>query len=223
MGRKAWKEFTERGMNKAEFLEQLRLSLNGRLDASQVMDNLRYYEEYINSQLRQGKTEEDVMSMLGSPRLIARTITDANTDGGQAGYASDAYEYSQGAQGQSGTGWGQAFERYAQSQAQGTQGWDGDGYAERDQQAWDQFAQGPFGQAFFNRTRQEVTNQNNSGAHSLLVKFFLLPRGLRKVIGVAIAIALIFLLFSILKFLFPILLIGGIALFLVKLFRDWLR
>lgn len=188
MGRKAWKEFTERGMNKAEFLEQLRLSLNGRLDASQVMDNLRYYEEYINSQLRQGKTEEDVMSMLGSPRLIARTITDANTDGGQAGYA---------------------FEE--------------DGYAERDQQAWDQFAQGPFGQAFFNRTRQEVTNQNNSGAHSLLVKFFLLPRGLRKVIGVAIAIALIFLLFSILKFLFPILLIGGIALFLVKLFRDWLR
>ena len=86
MGRKAWKEFTERGMNKAEFLEQLRLSLNGRMDASQVMDNLRYYEEYINSQLRQGKTEEDVMSMLGSPRLIARTITDANTDGCQAGY-----------------------------------------------------------------------------------------------------------------------------------------
>lgn len=217
-------------MTKAEFLEQLRLSLNGRLDANQVMDNLRYYEEYINSQLRQGKTEEDVMSMLGSPRLIARTITDANSDGASGGYASDAYGqysqggYAQGNNGQAGTGWGQTFERYAQqSQAQDAQGWDGDGYAERDQQAWDQFAQGPFGQAFFNRTRQEVTNQNNSGAHSLLVKFFLLPRGLRKVIGVAIAIALLFLFFSILKFLFPILLIGGIALFLVKLFRDWLR
>ena len=188
-------------MSKAEFLEQLRLSLNGRIDADQVMDNLRYYEDYINSQLRLGKTEEDIMSMLGSPRLIARTITDANSDGAQ-GYA----EYTQ--------------EREAQ-------GWDGDGYADQNpnQEAWDRIAQGPFGQAFFNRTRQEVTNsdKNRFGKSNLLVKFFMLPEGLRKLIGVAIGIALIILFFWILKFLVPILLVGGLALFLVKLFKDWLK
>lgn len=206
-------------MSKAEFLEQLRLSLNGRIDADQVMDNLRYYEDYINSQLRLGKTEEDIMSMLGSPRLIARTITDANSDGAQ-GYA----EYTQDTQG---FGQGGRFTQSAQAYEREAQGWDGDGYADQNpnQEAWDRIAQGPFGQAFFNRTRQEVTNsdKNRFGKSNLLVKFFMLPEGLRKLIGVAIGIALIILFFWILKFLVPILLVGGLALFLVKLFKDWLK
>ena len=64
-------------MDKTEFLNQLRASLNGRMDAEEVADNLRYYEEYINGQLRLGRTESEVMASLGSPRLIARSITDA--------------------------------------------------------------------------------------------------------------------------------------------------
>lgn len=70
-------------MNKSEFLDQLRQSLNGRLEAEQVADNLRYYEEYINSQLRLGRTENEIMTALGSPRLIARTITDAKEEEAQ--------------------------------------------------------------------------------------------------------------------------------------------
>ena len=65
-------------MNKVEFLDQLRQSLSGKVDAGMISDNLRYYEEYINSQLMQGKAETEVMATLGSPRLIARTILDAN-------------------------------------------------------------------------------------------------------------------------------------------------
>ena len=64
-------------MDRQEFIDQLRQSLNGRLDAEQVSDNVRYYEEYIDSQVRMGQSEADVMSRLGSPRLIARSITDA--------------------------------------------------------------------------------------------------------------------------------------------------
>ncbi|MCM1569641.1 MAG: DUF1700 domain-containing protein [Roseburia sp.] len=61
-------------MSKAEFLEKLRLALNGRIHAPEVADNLNYYEDYINTQIRLGKSEEEVIDALGDPRLIARTI-----------------------------------------------------------------------------------------------------------------------------------------------------
>ena len=63
-------------MDKTEFLDQLRMSLSGRIEADKVTDNLRFYEDYINTQIRLGKSEDEVMMTLGEPRLIARTITD---------------------------------------------------------------------------------------------------------------------------------------------------
>lgn len=65
-------------MSKLEFTDQLRQCLNGRLDAEQIADYLTYYNEYIDTQLATGKTEAEIMQELGSPRLIARTILDAN-------------------------------------------------------------------------------------------------------------------------------------------------
>lgn len=64
-------------MNKVEFLDQLRISLNGKLDAGQIEDILRYYQDYIESQVRDGMAEPEVMASLGAPRLIARSIIDA--------------------------------------------------------------------------------------------------------------------------------------------------
>jgi len=64
-------------MNKAEFLDQLRISLNGKMDAAQIEDILRYYQDYIESQMRDGMAESEVMASLGAPRLIARSIIDA--------------------------------------------------------------------------------------------------------------------------------------------------
>lgn len=61
-------------MRKSEFLEKLRLALNGRIPYEQVEDNLNYYEDYINTQIRLGHSEEQVMQELGDPRLIAKTI-----------------------------------------------------------------------------------------------------------------------------------------------------
>lgn len=69
-------------MGKQEFLDKLRLALNGRVDSEKVADTLKYYEDYISAEVRMGRSEEDVMGALGDPRLIARTIIE--TDGGQA-------------------------------------------------------------------------------------------------------------------------------------------
>lgn len=61
-------------MNKIEFVEQLRRSLSVIEDYTFVNDTIAYYENYIESQIRMGKSEEQVMQELGDPRLIAKSI-----------------------------------------------------------------------------------------------------------------------------------------------------
>lgn len=67
-------------MNKREFLEKLRQALTGRVASTVVAENIKYYEDYINVEVRKGRSEEEVLNQLGDPRLIARTI--AETSGG---------------------------------------------------------------------------------------------------------------------------------------------
>lgn len=61
-------------MNKIEFVEQMRRSLSSIDDYTYVNDTIAYYENYIESQIRMGKSEEQVMQELGDPRLIAKSI-----------------------------------------------------------------------------------------------------------------------------------------------------
>lgn len=61
-------------MNKQEFIDKLRSALSGRIPPGQVMENVNYYEDYINSQIRMGRPEREVLESLGDPRLIAKTI-----------------------------------------------------------------------------------------------------------------------------------------------------
>lgn len=70
-------------MGKQEFLEKLRMALNGRVSAEIVAENVRYYEDYINIEIRKGRNEKEVLEQLGDPRLIARTII--QTHGGAGG------------------------------------------------------------------------------------------------------------------------------------------
>ena len=65
-------------MNKQEFVDRLRMALNGRVSPGLVMDNVNYYQDYINTEIRKGRTEEEVLESLGDPRLIARTIIQTN-------------------------------------------------------------------------------------------------------------------------------------------------
>lgn len=64
-------------MNKQEFLNILRISLNGKIGYSSVEEHISFYENYINTQIRLGKREQDVLDELGDPRLIARSILEA--------------------------------------------------------------------------------------------------------------------------------------------------
>ena len=80
-------------MSKQEFIDKLSAALNGRISPAQVQDNVNYYSDYINTQIRMGKSEEQVLEELGDPRLIARTITAAN---GQTADSTAAYREYQG-------------------------------------------------------------------------------------------------------------------------------
>jgi uncharacterized membrane protein len=75
-------------MNKIEFVEQMRRSLSSIDDYTYVNDTIAYYENYIESQIRMGKSEEQVMQELGDPRLIAKSICASHmTEGEEQGNA----------------------------------------------------------------------------------------------------------------------------------------
>lgn len=87
-------------MDRQEFMDRLRASLSSSLSPTLVMDNVNYYQEYIQSEMRKGRSEQEVLASLGDPRLIARTIIQTNTteeDGYQSGgntYQGDGCEQS---------------------------------------------------------------------------------------------------------------------------------
>jgi uncharacterized membrane protein len=68
-------------VEKQEFLDKLRTALSGEVSSKLVTDNVRYYDDYIVTQIRMGKSEEEVLGELGDPRLIAHTIIDMNQTG----------------------------------------------------------------------------------------------------------------------------------------------
>lgn len=73
-------------MNRSEFLETLRSQLTGQMHEGKVAAHVRYYEDYIQSQVRGGRSEQEVLAELGDPRLIARTLLDTDPDTGQENY-----------------------------------------------------------------------------------------------------------------------------------------
>ena len=76
-------------MNKQEFIDSLRRNLSSIGDYNFVNDTISYYENYIETQIRMGQTEEQVMQQLGDPRLIAKSIKATHIseeDDEQSGY-----------------------------------------------------------------------------------------------------------------------------------------
>ena len=65
-------------MNRQEFLENLRSQLVGQMQEGKAAAHLRYYEDYIQSQVRGGRSEQEVLEELGDPRLIAKTLIDTD-------------------------------------------------------------------------------------------------------------------------------------------------
>lgn len=71
-------------MDKRTFIEKLQRALAGGLNSNQVADNVRYYQDYIESEIRKGKSENEVLSQLGDPRLLAKSIIEANKRSGES-------------------------------------------------------------------------------------------------------------------------------------------
>lgn len=80
-------------MNKQEFIEQLRRSLASINDYTFVNDTISYYENYIETEIRMGKTEGEVMQELGDPRLIAKSIRATHVEDAEAGEQAEYREY----------------------------------------------------------------------------------------------------------------------------------
>ncbi len=70
-------------MDRTEFMDRLQRSLAGGVNSSQVAENVRYYQDYIDMEIRKGRSEAEVLSTLGDPRLLAKSIIEANK---RAGY-----------------------------------------------------------------------------------------------------------------------------------------
>lgn len=77
---KLWKK--GKSMSKQDFLDNLRRSLSSGLEYGNVEEHMRYYSDYIDSRLRQGEREEDILEELGDPRLIAKTLVGMGTGSG---------------------------------------------------------------------------------------------------------------------------------------------
>lgn len=65
-------------MTREEFLQGLKEALDGNMDASAIQENLNYYNEYINEEVRKGKTEQQVVDTLGDSWAIAQTLLEAD-------------------------------------------------------------------------------------------------------------------------------------------------
>ena len=61
-------------MNKEEFLYKMKDALDGQVSEIIISDNIDYYKNYINSEMLNGKSEIEVLDMLGDPRLLAKTV-----------------------------------------------------------------------------------------------------------------------------------------------------
>lgn len=61
-------------MRKEEFLEKLRARLSQTMSVQEVTAQVHYYENYIQEQMRNGRSEEEVLAELGDPLLIAKTL-----------------------------------------------------------------------------------------------------------------------------------------------------
>lgn len=86
-------------MSKEEFLTRLREALMGEMNDIEIQSNISYYQSYITEEVKNGRTEQEVVDELGEPRLIARTIIDtsasASNRSSQAAYSGSEEDQNQ--------------------------------------------------------------------------------------------------------------------------------
>lgn len=61
-------------MTKHEFIDKLKNALESDLNSSAVQEHVNYYNDYISNEIRNGRSESDVIAELGDPWAIAKNI-----------------------------------------------------------------------------------------------------------------------------------------------------
>jgi len=61
-------------MNKTEYIKTIEKALVGHVGSLELHDTVTYYRDYIDMEIRKGRTEEEVLEQLGNPRLLAKSI-----------------------------------------------------------------------------------------------------------------------------------------------------
>lgn len=79
-------------MDKKEFLDILYNQLSGQMPEGNVAAHVQYYRNYIEDEQQKGRTEDEILTELGDPRLIARTLLD--TELGNSGAPQSGNSYS---------------------------------------------------------------------------------------------------------------------------------
>ena len=82
-------------MRKEEFIRELVLELKHNVSEQVILEQQRFYEEYILTEVRGGKTEEEVIASLSEPRLLAKSIIDAAEAGGDHVARSTPFRYAE--------------------------------------------------------------------------------------------------------------------------------
>lgn len=209
-------------MTKQEFLDRLRMSLHGKISPGQVVENLQFYEDYINTEVRKGTAEEEVLAKLGDPRLLARTIVE--TQGGQA--AEDAGDRRYGNQSSSGSrraGSGTWYEE--------PDGKEGTWHESQDSSGtWYRTQEGVSGSARYESQdgsdtwygeKEEYQPYEQPGERHLRL-LSKVPVWAWLLLVLLIVVLVVSAVFSLLAAILPILLPILLVLLAVKAFRDWL-
>ena len=81
-------------MDKYDFSNRLRMALTGKVPKSDIEDSIRFYEDYIDMEMRKGKSEKEVLEALGDPGLLAKSIiaAEGESSAGENEYGSYAFE-----------------------------------------------------------------------------------------------------------------------------------
>ncbi len=61
-------------LNKSEYIDIIEKGLIGRISDQDRKETVDYYRDYIDMEIRKGKTEEEVLGELGNPRLLVKSI-----------------------------------------------------------------------------------------------------------------------------------------------------
>lgn len=196
-------------MNKKEFLDGLREQLTGQMTEEKIQSHIRYYQEYIEVQMKNGKSESDVIGSLGTPQLIAKTLLDTQVDNSDEADRYSAYHY-RGFEAGNQNGYEEEY--YDQYEANEYDVTYGDDFSSTHRQENDSYSNNSYGNNYY--TRETNGYVKNHTWHIDLNTWY------GKLLVIAIAILVVAALIFVIGTIVPILIIAFLILTVVSYIKS---